>query len=68
MIEEFKKIDQSAVYPYSYWANRMLNYAINYFYDEDEKFKISIRKGKYGLDEEAYFDALFNGMDVLETI
>ncbi|TKI57232.1 hypothetical protein E8L90_18195 [Brevibacillus antibioticus] len=67
MIEAFKKIDPAAVYPYSYWANRMLNYAINYFYDEDDKIEAAIKSGKYATSNDAYFDILFNGMDVLET-
>lgn len=66
VIEEFKKIDSEAVYPYSYWANRMLNYAIDYFYDEDEKFESAVKSGKYASRNDAYFDVLFNGMHVLE--
>ncbi|RRJ61880.1 hypothetical protein EHV15_01970 [Paenibacillus oralis] len=67
VIEAFKKIDPAAVYSYSYWANRMLSYAIDYFYDEDEKFEAAIKSGKYRSSEEAYFDVLFHGMQVLET-
>lgn|GEM_PF-3387816 len=67
VIEAFKKVDPAAVHPYSYWANQMLNYAIDYFYDEDEKFEAAIKLGKYASSEEAYFDALFHGMQVLQA-
>lgn len=67
VIEKFKKVDPAAVFPYSYWANRMLNYAKDYFHDEDEKFEIAIKSGKYSSDEEAYFDVLFSGMEVLKA-
>ena len=66
IIEKFKKIDPEAIYPYSYWAVIMYNYAINYFYDEDDKFEDVMQKGKYKDYEEAYFDVLFNGFDVLK--
>lgn len=67
VIEEFKKVDPAAVYPYSYWANRMLNFAIDYFFDEDDKIEFAIRSGRYVSKNEAYFDVLFNGMEVLEV-
>ena len=66
IVEEFKKINEKTIYPYSYWSIILYNYAINYFYDEDDKFEEAMKKGKYKNFEEAYFDVLFNGFDVLK--
>jgi len=67
VIEVFKKVDRAAIYPFTYWANKMLNFAIDYFYAEDEKFEAAIKSGKYASSEEAYFDVLFHGMQVLQA-
>ena len=67
IIKLFKEINDLSIYPYSYWANLMLEYAIGYFYDEDDMFEKAIENKKYKNFEEAYFDALFNGIEVLEN-
>lgn len=64
VIEVYKKIDPSAIYPYSYWANRILNYAINYFYDEDTKIESAIQSGKYSYRNDVYFDILIYGTNI----
>jgi len=66
MIEQFKETDMSVVYPYSYWANTLLDYAVYYFYDNDHKFDGAVQNGHYPRIEDAYFDALFNGFEVLD--
>ena len=67
IIEEFKKINSEAIYPYSYWSDAMYQYAIGYFYDKHDKFEEVVRTGKYKNFEEAHFDVLLNGFEILEN-
>lgn len=65
-IKQFKEIDMPAIYPYSYWTATMLEYAINFFYDTDDKFKQALQSNRYRSIDDAYFDVLINGFEVLK--
>lgn len=39
IIEKFKEINNKTLYKFSYWGNILLQFAIDYFYEEDEIFQ-----------------------------
>ncbi|MBW4653872.1 MAG: hypothetical protein KME20_12655 [Kaiparowitsia implicata GSE-PSE-MK54-09C] len=65
LIEDFKKIDPRAIYPYSYWSNNILNYAIDYLCTENSKLQAEIKETSFIPNEQIYYEALFHGADYL---
>lgn len=39
IVEKFKEINNKTLYKFSYWSNMLLQFAIDYFYEEDEIFQ-----------------------------
>ena len=65
IIEHFKKADPAAIKPYSFWCVELISYAINYFYDEEERFKEVLRRGNYACIEDIWFEVLINGFKTI---
>lgn len=65
IVEKFKEINNKTLYKFSYWSNMLLQFAIDYFYEEDEIFQKVLREKKYDSYEDALYKALFFGIEKL---
>ena len=65
IIEKFKEINNKTLYKFSYWGNILLQFAIDYFYEEDEIFQKVLKEKKYASYEDALYKALFFGIEKL---
>ncbi|WP_460278874.1 hypothetical protein [Clostridium sp. CTA-5] len=62
-VEKFKEMDIKTVYKESYWINTLMNYAIDYFYEIDDKFQRTLEKKQYNTYKDAIYSALLNGIE-----
>lgn len=67
MIELFKIIDSKFLRPDFGWIGTLWPYFEGHFYDNHKLFKDAVSNGKYDDIEDAYYDAIMNGIEVIES-